>query len=140
MPIVAAPKREDIVIPPPKQVATVQPAARRRARPDLTMPVEAGTTPDGTIMMRMSAYGREELRSITVPVPRFDGPTAKVRVSGGVTKSLGNFEFARMDVAVELPCQPNETDLQHTYAYASDKVDEFLRYELGVPLVEEEPQ
>jgi len=89
------------------------------------------SAPDGSVLVRMTSYGTDNLREVKIPVPVIEGPPAKVRVSGGVTRSLGNFEFARIDVAVELPCQPNKDDIDHTYDFASRTVEDYLSYEIG---------
>lgn len=47
-------------------------------------------------------------------VPDFQGETGRVTISGGVTKSLGNFESARIDVSFSLPCHPTHEELIRT--------------------------
>lgn len=46
-----------------------------------------------------------------IMVPDFQGEVGRVTISGGVTKSLGNFESARIDVSFSLPCQPVHEEL-----------------------------
>lgn len=70
----------------------------------------------------------EEVSEARIPVGPFDGEVARTRVSMGVTKSLGGFEFARLDISVELPCRPE--DLDDTNLLAAQKADEFMQREL----------
>lgn len=44
-------------------------------------------------------------------VPDFQGPVGQVTVSGGMTKNLGDFESARIDISFSLPCQPVHEEL-----------------------------
>lgn len=47
---------------------------------------------------------------------------ARVKVNGGYTKNLGNFESLRVDVSLELPCRASEKSMQSAFKYASDWV------------------
>lgn len=40
---------------------------------------------------------------------------AEVTYSAGITKSLGNFQFARIDVGLKMPCAPDAENVQATY-------------------------
>lgn len=49
---------------------------------------------------------------------------AYVRVSGGITKETGRkFEFIRVDVSIEIPCNPTPEDVEATYQEATEFVD-----------------
>jgi hypothetical protein len=45
-----------------------------------------------------------------------------VKVNGGYTKNLGNFESLRVDVSLELPCKASEKGIAKAFKYASDWV------------------
>ena len=55
--------------------------------------------------------------SIEVKTRDPDVPMARVKVSIGLTVSLGNYEFARVDAGVELPCYVEEVG--NAYAEAT---------------------
>ncbi len=58
---------------------------------------------------------------------------ARVRVTAGKTISLGNFEFLRIDVSVELPCLPEEVHQTYDSAstFVADKLEQEENYILG---------
>lgn len=82
----------------------------------------------GTIMVRRTAYGRPpQEREHRVPVPLFDGPSARVTVGTSITRRLANeFEFIKVEVRVELPCQPNEQDVLETADYANGLIERII--------------
>lgn len=95
---------------------------------------------EGVMMARLTRYEEgvvteENAVERRIPTPKFEGEVARTRVSMGVTKSLGGYEFARLDIMVELPCQPNPQDLEETNLYAARKVDEFMQRELDAILL-----
>jgi len=100
-----------------------QSEVRVRARPARALEVDA---PEGFILVRRTAYGAEQTTVETVRVPIFHTAPARVRVQGGVTKNLGNYESARVDVMIELPCYPEASEIERTYAYASDLLDRLV--------------
>ena len=91
---------------------------------------------EGVFMARLSRYASgvaisEDTVEERVPTPKFEGPVARTRVAGGCTKSMGGFEFVRIDVMVEMPCYPNPQDLDETNEFASQKVTEYMTRELA---------
>lgn len=62
-------------------------------------------------------------KEMTREVP--DNP-AYVGVSGGMTKNLGDFNSAKINVSVTLPCENTQDALQATYEEASELVDGWL--------------
>lgn len=59
------------------------------------------------------AYGKEgaeENEEKELPVRRFETTPAHVRASYGLTVNLGNYESARCDVSVTLPCYTEEIE------------------------------
>ena len=60
---------------------------------------------------------------------------ARVRVSGGITKNMGEFEFIRVDVSVDMPCLPDldgDFGILATKQFCSTKVDEFVAEEVSL--------
>ena len=66
-------------------------------------------TPDGT---------EETVKEESVGVSDFNTEPAKVNFSVGMTLNLGNYESARIDVGVVMPCNPSELD--HTFEQAKE--------------------
>lgn len=81
----------------------------------------------GTVMVRRSAYGRPAVeRETRIPVPIFDGPTARIAVGTSITRKIGladSFEFIKVEVRVELPCYPNEQDITETAEFANHMIE-----------------
>jgi hypothetical protein len=48
---------------------------------------------------------------------------ARIRYAAGLTRSLGQFEFARIDVSLEMPCAPTDEGIEATYTYIVAWVD-----------------
>ena len=59
-----------------------------------------------------------ETKTLRTPVMRFLTQPAKVTVKYGATLNIGNYESARVDVAVEMPCYSEDVD--ETYRLVSD--------------------
>lgn len=57
------------------------------------------------------------------------GPIANVKVALGRTIGLGNFTFARVDIAITMPCQPEDAERQ--YERSLGFVNERLTAELA---------
>jgi len=66
----------------------------------------------------------ETSKEITTRLPVSD--PAYVRVDGGITKNLGDYNSAKIGVSVSLPCLPDEKSIRECYAKASALVDEFM--------------
>jgi hypothetical protein len=63
--------------------------------------------------------------SDTVEVRTFEGiPTATVSVKAGLTKNLGDYSSATIQVMVSVPTYTEEID--QAFAFAANKVDEYL--------------
>jgi len=65
----------------------------------------------------------------TIEVTKFDTEPAKVRVGFGLTINLGNYESARLDVSVEVPCYKEQVD--DAYAAAKGWVEERVQEEVA---------
>lgn len=73
--------------------------------------------------------GGEEDHEKTLTVKTFVAPPATVSVSYGRTINLGDFEFARIDMKLTLPCYTEE--ITPAFAYAENVVKELLAAEVG---------
>lgn len=78
--------------------------------------VEKGEVPP-TIISEEAFYevsktviGEEETKTGTLRVSKFISTPAVVSVKGGATVNLGNYESARIDVTLSVPCYPEEID------------------------------
>ena len=47
---------------------------------------------------------------------KFEGPVAKVTRGYGLTMNLGNYESARFDVVLQMPCYPEDIDAADEFA------------------------
>lgn len=56
------------------------------------------------------AKGPPEVKNETIQVHRFLTEPAKVSVAMGLTLNLGNYEAARLDVGIVMPCYREERD------------------------------
>jgi hypothetical protein len=72
--------------------------------------------------------GRPQTSNETLEVRQFVTEPAKVGVNMGLTLNLGNFESARIDVSLSIPCYSEETDA--AYLYAKDWVEKRLNTEV----------
>lgn len=45
---------------------------------------------------------------------------------GGITKNLGNFESARVDVSIELPCLPAQSEIEKAVELIESWVSQIL--------------
>jgi len=59
---------------------------------------------------------RETSSEEVVAIQTFEGPVAKVRRGYGLTLNLGNYESARLDVTVEVPCYLEDVDAADEWA------------------------
>ncbi|KRW94272.1 hypothetical protein [Paracoccus sp. MKU1] len=86
---------------------------------------------------RTNYYGQEHQHMEEVRVPVFHPQPARVRVGGSVTQNLGDYNSARVEVSIEMPCLPETSEVERVYLMLSEQVDVMLRRELeiatGVP-------
>ena len=86
-----------------------------------------GTVSTTSTVSKSGVKGEEEetiSKELDIPIES-DNP-AYVKVDGGMTKNLGDFNSARIGVSVTLPCEPNEEAVRECYNKATSLVDEFL--------------
>ena len=70
---------------------------------------------DGRYLHKGKEYKAEASEEV-VSVHNFDGPVARVRRGYGLTMNLGNYESARFDVVLELPCRVEDVDAADEFA------------------------
>jgi hypothetical protein len=99
----------------------------RRRQPPRKLDLTGG---EGTVTVLRTAYGQERTATEHVRVPVFSTEPARVRVSGSVTRNLGDYNSARVEVTVELPCYPEDSEIRRTYEYASQLLDDLIPKEL----------
>lgn len=119
----------------PKNRAVETPVVEPVALPEPAPMVSTVSQDQGVLMVRRCNYSNglltaENIDEQRIPTPKFEGEVARTRVSLGITKSLGGFEFARIDIMVEMPCNPNADDLRETNEFASEQATEFLNREI----------
>lgn len=102
--------------------------ARTRSRPSRPLELQEAAT---TIAVRRTAYGVDSESVDTVNVPVFATVPARVRVVGSVTRNLGDYNSARVEVMIEVPCYPEESEIHRAYEYASSLVDRYIPQELN---------
>jgi len=74
-----------------------------------------------------------EIVEQVIEIGVFEGPTAKVSLSGGATVNMGNFESVRVEMGIELPCYMEEVADVHRILQATieaklkSEVDELHR-------------
>lgn len=64
----------------------------------------------------------------TIQVTKFETEPAKVHVGFGLTINLGNYESARLDVSVEVPCYKEQVD--DAYQAAKGWVEQRIHQEI----------
>lgn len=70
---------------------------------------------DGRFLHRGKEYKATAKEEI-VQVHNFDRPVARVKRGYGLTLNLGNYESARFDVSIEVPCYLEDVDLADQFA------------------------
>jgi len=71
--------------------------------------------------------GTKESREV-IEVREFATNPAYVKVQAGVTKSLGDYEFLRVDVSISVPCYAEEID--QVFPIVAEKVSDKLTQEV----------
>lgn len=111
--------------PQPQQ--TPQP---RRAV-DLSHSEPAVSVHQGHIHVSRVVYDVEtESVNEQVAVPIFHTTPAKVRIAGGITKNLGDYNSARFEVAIEMPCYPEQSEIDRCRTHVSGLVEQYLMDEM----------
>lgn len=117
----------DIPVRTRTRTPTPMPAPKRAVKleePELVMH-------EGTIQVDRVMYGQEEERvQERIYVPIFSTAAARVRIGGSITKNLGNYNSARFEVSVEVPCYPEKSEIDRAKKFASQLVDDYLTDEM----------
>ena len=121
-PVAAAPKAAPVVTPPaapkaapkaaPVAAPKAAPAVQPVAQPHAFVPTAAGPMPvlgkAGTIVVTRRYPKTSDIESANLEVQTFASQPATVTVGYGATLKIGDFEFAKVEVSVTLPCYPEE--------------------------------
>ncbi len=100
------------------------PAIRRRTKANAAT---GSVSRAATVKDNATGEVREVTNTNEVVSRLCDHPNpAYVSVSGGITKSLGNYEFVRIDVGVKMPCAPDRDSVVACYRENSDLVDTLM--------------
>jgi hypothetical protein len=78
-------------------------------------------TRDAIAEVRKTVFGKEEVSNERIRIRPFISTPANISVKAGITINLGNYESARVDVMLSMPCYPEEVD--DTYEDVKDWVD-----------------
>lgn len=121
---------------PPRAVETEDAQRGDTPRPAPPTPTRSGNqTPQGAVgyvHTSRTLYDQETSEQETIRVPVFHTDPARVRVGGAVTQSLGSFNFVKIEVAVEMPCLPEISEIERVYQECSEMVDAMCRRELQI--------
>ena len=71
-----------------------------------------------TVTRAYGKIGAPEAKDETIEVKTFVTQPATVEIGYGLTLNIGNYESARVDVKVSVPCYREETDAAYEYAKA----------------------
>lgn len=91
------------------------------------------STEEAILTVTASGVGISEDRREVIEVRQFAVEPATVRVNAGVTKSLSQFEFLRVDVSIAVPCYVEEIEqvLANVSDLVADALDEEVEKYLG---------
>lgn len=96
---------------------------------------EGVTAEEGYTFKKRTVYGQEEESQERIRVPDLPAAHAKVTVGGSVTKNLGDYNSARVEVIICMPCLPELSEIERVYGIVSQKVDDLIDKELQ-PLIQ----
>lgn len=85
-----------------------------------TIAISSEVKSSGDVKAKVSAVNKEIVTELDCANPAY------VRVDGGLTKNLGDYNSAKIGVSVSLPCLPNKDAIKACYKEASELVDEFM--------------
>lgn len=117
----AAPKIK--VVKAPK----VKPAPSADA-PAPTAKVANNAPVTATVTRTFGKIGAPESKDETIEVKTFVTPPASIELGYGLTLNIGNYESARVDVKLSVPCYKEEVD--DAYAWAKKWAEERLQQEV----------
>ena len=116
---------------------------RQRKRAMDLPPVDK--TSEGFLHVKRTCYGREEESDEVVRVPDLAGQLngvqpARVRIGGSVTRNLGDYNSARVEVMMELPCLPEVEEMRRVADLISAEIDRIIPAELEKSMLEPNKQ
>jgi hypothetical protein len=76
---------------------------------------------DGRLEVTRTVLGKEDTTSDTISVRPFETNPASISVKAGATVNLGNYESARVDVMLSMPCYIEE--IEEVYPKVKEWVD-----------------
>jgi len=82
---------------------------------------------DGFFEVRKTVFGKETVSEDRIRIRPFATNPATVSVKAGATVNLGNFESARIDVMLSMPCYVEEVNF--IYEQVKDWVDDRVQKE-----------
>lgn len=91
----------------------------------------------GYLYISQTNYGEEKEEYHEIRVPSFEGVhPARVKLSGSVTRNMGNYNSARIEVSIDMPCLPVASEVARVATLVESWVDEIVgdkinRIELG---------
>ena len=94
---------------------------------EATKPEREIIVKDARFEVTKTVLGNEETESGTMEIRPFETHPATVSVKGGATVNLGNYESARVDVLLTVPCYLEEVD--DIYPKVKEWVDQKLATE-----------
>lgn len=104
---------------------TVRGVRTRQRPPDRTL-----NRDEGTVVVNRTMFGDETQTIEQVRVPTFAVDPARIKVAGSITRNMGDMNFVRVEVSLEMPCLPELSEAERVYAMTAAWVDERMRLEL----------
>ncbi len=124
-PVADAPKQQELVTP------QVHPAPQAEV-PSVNLNQQAIITVSRS---KYSDESEDKEYQERVDVPVLHTSPAYVKVEGGLTKNMGNYNSLKVSVSVSMPAYPVTSELNRAYEFASDfvnkKIHEETEYALG---------
>lgn len=119
---------------------TPTPRKRTRKLAPAASPVIAETE-EGFLFIHRTAYGKDTQTHEKIKVPDLAAQLggmqpARVRIGGGITRNLGDYNSARVDVMIELPCLPEISECRRVADLISAQLDELIPGELEKAMAE----
>jgi hypothetical protein len=116
-----------------------EPVRVRQRKRKLDLP-PLDDTAEGFLSVKRTSYGREESHDERIRVPDLAGTLkgvqpARVRVGGSVTRNLGDYNSARVEVMMELPCLPEIGEMRRVADLISAQIDDIIPTELEKSMV-----
>lgn len=115
---------------------TTAPMVRKRRRKlDVSPDPVPGVAAEGFLAVKATAYGRETNHDEVIRVPDLASTLkgvqpARVRIGGSLTRNLGDYNSARVEVMMELPCLPEIGEMRRVAALISEEIDRIIPTEL----------